>query len=370
MESESNKLFVGGITHSTNTENLREYFSKYGEVKNAQVMRNRATGVSRGFGFVSFADQSSMEKALQNEEHEILGRRVAVNIPRPIEKKPLQLEVSVNDSNQNSSPSKTNKVFVGGLPPSLTKEEFDGYFESFGKIVDSVIMCNKENNKPRGFGFVIYDSEESVQKVVIDRFHQLKNKWVDVKRAIPRGEALITFHGHDSYLASWGYAPYSIYQRPSPNIGGYCYDAYARMAGTSNSGYYGPQVWVNALYPSYRYNTPLGQLGNSYVDPKYEGANGNGRWRDDGPSPSSNTAGNGNGIAKSATIQETEVVENGVSEKPNDEISKVVVHAECSLCGGPKAIDNGISEMAKSEDSKVIVNGNGVVNGHGTPKTL
>lgn len=176
--------------------------------------------------------------------------QVAVNIPRAIEKKPLR-EVSLNDSNQNSSPLKINKIFVGGLPPSLTKEEFDRYFETFGRIIDSVIMCNKQDNKPRGFGFVTYDSEESVQKVVMDRFHQLSKKWVDVKKAIPRGEAPLKFYGHDSYLVFWGIQPsssrYLSYQRPSRIIDGYYYEARANQMGASNKQYHGRQLMVMIL---------------------------------------------------------------------------------------------------------------------------
>ncbi|XP_073158472.1 uncharacterized protein [Henckelia pumila] len=382
MESESNKLFVGGITHATSATNLRDYFSKYGDVKNVQVMRNRVTGTSRGFGFVSFSDHSSMERALQIQEHQILGTRVAVNIPRPIEKKSLP-EVSLN---QNTSPSKTNKIFVGGLPSSLTKEEFDRYFETFGRITDSVIMCNKQNNNPRGFGFVTYDSEKSVEKVVMDRSHQIGNKWVDVKMAIPRGEAPIKFYPHDSYQVSWGAVPFSrCYLRPAgPSIDGYY--AYANQM-ASNLHYHGQQLWVNhpnfGFYPSYYYNTAFGsQLGNSYVDPTYMDycVDVNERQGDDGP-PSSGSS----SINKSVTIQEAEdveneasgklndevtldmagAVENGASGKPDDEISQVVeAVSDCSSSEIPVVVDNGVSGMTKNKVSKVIVDGNGDVNGH------
>ncbi|KZV57026.1 hypothetical protein F511_08184 [Dorcoceras hygrometricum] len=326
MESEGNKLFVGGITHSTNAAHLREHFSKYGEVKSAQVMRNRVTGVSRGFGFVSFTDQSSMERALQNEEHQILGRKVSVNIPRAIEQKPQRED----GSNENSSPPKINKIFIGGLPPSVTKEEFDSYFETFGRIIDSVIMCNKENNVSRGFGFVTYDSEESIEKVMAERCHQLSNKWVDVKRAIPRGQPPMACYGYETYPGFGGYVPdcspcYLRYQFPRPsNCGYYAYNAYDDQLGAPN------QIWLNKpnfeSYPSYYYGVPFAHIGNSYADATYNCVNVNGRLIDDGRCSNSNSV-NGNHSAESV-MQEAQVVGNGASGRPIDEISLVIVHAD------------------------------------------
>eukprot|EP00339_Tiarina_fusa_P018330 CAMPEP_0117033906 /NCGR_PEP_ID=MMETSP0472-20121206/24190_1 /TAXON_ID=693140 ORGANISM="Tiarina fusus, Strain LIS" /NCGR_SAMPLE_ID=MMETSP0472 /ASSEMBLY_ACC=CAM_ASM_000603 /LENGTH=386 /DNA_ID=CAMNT_0004742951 /DNA_START=741 /DNA_END=1901 /DNA_ORIENTATION=+ len=52
------------------------------------------------------------------------------------------------------------KLFVGGLPPDITQEEFQTFFAKFGTIVDSVVMFDRETRRSRGFGFVTFlDSE-------------------------------------------------------------------------------------------------------------------------------------------------------------------------------------------------------------------
>ena len=56
MEADSGKLFVGGISWETEEDRLREYFSRFGEVTEAVIMRDRNTGRARGFGFVVFTD--------------------------------------------------------------------------------------------------------------------------------------------------------------------------------------------------------------------------------------------------------------------------------------------------------------------------
>jgi RNA-binding protein Musashi len=76
MESDLGKLFIGGISWDTDEERLKEYFSKYGEVVEAVIMRDRATGRARGFGFVVFSDLTVAERVIM-EKHVIDGRTVS-----------------------------------------------------------------------------------------------------------------------------------------------------------------------------------------------------------------------------------------------------------------------------------------------------
>ncbi|GMY31068.1 probable leucine-rich repeat receptor-like protein kinase IMK3, partial [Fagus crenata] len=75
MESDLGKLFIGGISWDTDEERLKDYFRKYGEVVEAVIMRDRATGRARGFGFVVFADPAVAERVIM-DKHIIDGRTV------------------------------------------------------------------------------------------------------------------------------------------------------------------------------------------------------------------------------------------------------------------------------------------------------
>lgn len=76
MESDLGKLFIGGISWDTDEERLRDYFSNYGDVVEAVIMRDRATGRARGFGFIVFADPCVAERVIM-EKHIIDGRTVS-----------------------------------------------------------------------------------------------------------------------------------------------------------------------------------------------------------------------------------------------------------------------------------------------------
>ena len=50
--------------------------------------------------------------------------------------------------------TESKKIFVGGLAPSVTEQDFRQYFEEFGKITDAVVMIDRDTQRSRGFGFV------------------------------------------------------------------------------------------------------------------------------------------------------------------------------------------------------------------------
>ncbi|MBA0764835.1 hypothetical protein Gotri_014119, partial [Gossypium trilobum] len=81
---------------------------------------------------------------------------------------------------------RTKKIFVGGLPPTLTEDGFRQYFEAYGHVTDVVIMYDQNTQRPRGFGFISFDSEEAVDRVLHKSFHDLNGKQVEVKPALPK----------------------------------------------------------------------------------------------------------------------------------------------------------------------------------------
>lgn len=74
------KLFVGGLPWATTDEGLRKAFEEFGSIEEANVVRERDTGRSRGFGFVIFEDDDSAKTAQESMHgQEIDGRQVRVD---------------------------------------------------------------------------------------------------------------------------------------------------------------------------------------------------------------------------------------------------------------------------------------------------
>jgi cold-inducible RNA-binding protein len=74
------KLFVGGLNWNTNDDGLRQAFTRFGEISEAKVIMDRETGRSRGFGFVTFAQDESADNAIREMDgSELEGRKIKVN---------------------------------------------------------------------------------------------------------------------------------------------------------------------------------------------------------------------------------------------------------------------------------------------------
>ncbi|HUU68861.1 MAG TPA: RNA-binding protein [Planctomycetota bacterium] len=77
-------IYVGNLSYNTDDESLRKAFEAYGEVSSAQVVIDRETGKSRGFGFVEMPDQTAAEEAIKAlNGSDLDGRNVSVNQARP-----------------------------------------------------------------------------------------------------------------------------------------------------------------------------------------------------------------------------------------------------------------------------------------------
>jgi RNA recognition motif-containing protein len=82
----SNKLYVGNLSFRVTSEDLQEYFAAAGEVESANVVFDRETGRSRGFGFVEMASEDAANAAIaQFNGQEYDGRNMVVNEARPRE---------------------------------------------------------------------------------------------------------------------------------------------------------------------------------------------------------------------------------------------------------------------------------------------
>jgi RNA recognition motif-containing protein len=85
MES---KLYVGNLSYNVSEYQLRELFAQAGEIKDVQLITDRQTGRTKGFGFVEFTTQADAEKAIQMfNNHELDGRPLTVNVARPREER-------------------------------------------------------------------------------------------------------------------------------------------------------------------------------------------------------------------------------------------------------------------------------------------
>ncbi|CAM9139791.1 unnamed protein product [Ectocarpus sp. 6 AP-2014] len=245
------KIFIGGLSFETTDEALKRYFEQFGPVADAIVMKDAVSRRSRGFGFITYMNSASVDAALSVKQHIVDNRRVEAKraVPRsevpPKVEPQQQLAQSPSIQSQNSwdtpfamesyalrgvtpeGRTRSNstvsassmgglitldgvpmatKIFVGGLHYETRDASLQAYFEQFGPVQTAEVMFNRETHKSRGFGFVVFESEESANAVLQSSHHTVNGKVVEVKRAVPRAQSS-TGGSNPSSPAMMGYPP-------------------------------------------------------------------------------------------------------------------------------------------------------------------
>ncbi|KAK7093643.1 TAR DNA-binding protein 43-like [Littorina saxatilis] len=225
-------LIVLGLPWKSTEDDLRNYFSQFGDLLMVQVKKDPKTGQSKGFGFVRFAEYESQMKCMA-QRHMIDGRWCDVRIP---------------NSKEGAQQMMNRKVFVGRCTEDMTAEDLRAYFTKFGEVVDVFIP------KPfRAFAFVSF-ADPDIAQSLCGEDHIIKGASVHISGAAPKsnekqgggyGGGMGVGGGGDRRLAGSNHSHLGY----SPNYSQGSWGHVARPGSSSNPG------------SSYGNNLGLGNLG-------------------------------------------------------------------------------------------------------------
>ena len=82
----SKKLYVGNLPFSVDDDKLKELFTSFGEIEEANIIADKFSRRSKGFGFVTFKEEADADKAISEmNEKEVEGRKLTVNEAKPMD---------------------------------------------------------------------------------------------------------------------------------------------------------------------------------------------------------------------------------------------------------------------------------------------
>ncbi|XP_059282602.1 heterogeneous nuclear ribonucleoprotein 1-like isoform X1 [Lycium ferocissimum] len=167
------KIFIGGLAKETTLEQFVKYFEKYGEIIDSVIMKDRHTGRPRGFGFITYADPSVVDTVIA-ENHIINDKQV-------------EIKRTIPKGSTDSKDFKTKKIFVGGIPTTMTEDEFKEFFSKFAKVTEYEIIRDHVTKRSRGFGFIVFDNEQVVDNLLAEGNRiDMMGTQVEIKKAEPK----------------------------------------------------------------------------------------------------------------------------------------------------------------------------------------
>eukprot|EP00931_Biecheleriopsis_adriatica_P035899 TRINITY_DN2068_c1_g1_i1.p1 TRINITY_DN2068_c1_g1~~TRINITY_DN2068_c1_g1_i1.p1 ORF type:complete len:238 (+),score=71.25 TRINITY_DN2068_c1_g1_i1:42-755(+) len=169
------KIFVGALPKNCSNEALLAWASQFGAVVSAEVKVDTATGMPRGFGFVTYQDPSVAQAVIANNANNVMdGKKIdckAFGVAKGAD------SASLNDPNNP-------KIFIGGLPKTSSEEALRAHFGQYGEITDLMVKKGPDG-MCAGFGFVTFADAASA-KMILDNYdhNMFEGKWIDCKSAV------------------------------------------------------------------------------------------------------------------------------------------------------------------------------------------
>ncbi|KAE8036885.1 hypothetical protein FH972_009518 [Carpinus fangiana] len=155
---EEAKLFVGNLPYDIDSQKLALLFERAGTVEIAEVIYNRDTDQSRGFGFVTMSTVEEAEKAVDIlNRYDLDGRLLTVNKAAPRGTQPER-------SPRTFEPA--FRIYAGNLPWDVDNERLEEVFSEHGKVVEARVVYDRETGRSRGFGFVKMSSETEMNDAI------------------------------------------------------------------------------------------------------------------------------------------------------------------------------------------------------------
>jgi len=139
------KLIINFLPQTVTSATLKDLFAPYGTVEDANVVADRMTKVSRGYGFVKFTTEESARRAVEMMD----GKTLEGMAP---DAKPLHVAIS-------RPPKVEVNLYVGNLLNTAKAEDLLNEFSRFGTIVEYNVPIDHATGMGRGFGFVKFDSK-------------------------------------------------------------------------------------------------------------------------------------------------------------------------------------------------------------------
>ena len=125
--------------------------NNYCDILGCEIMIDKQTSIiywlfyiekSLGYGYVNVTNYYKIHEILSSQSFYIHGNKIKLQ--------EITTKGKPSNDNQNERKKQSHKIFVGGLPPEATRQTLSNFFKRYGEVEYSIVMTDKNTNKPRG----------------------------------------------------------------------------------------------------------------------------------------------------------------------------------------------------------------------------
>ncbi|EOA25080.1 hypothetical protein CARUB_v10018388mg [Capsella rubella] len=164
---EEGRLYVGNLPYTITSSELSQIFGEAGKIVDVQIVYDKVTDRSRGFGFVTMGSIEEAKEAIQMfNSSQIGGRTVKVNfpeVPRGGEREVMRTKIRDNNRSYVDSP---HKIYAGNLGWNLTSQGLKDAFADQSGVLGAKVIYERNTGRSRGFGFISFESADDVQSAL------------------------------------------------------------------------------------------------------------------------------------------------------------------------------------------------------------
>ncbi|XP_072483391.1 heterogeneous nuclear ribonucleoprotein A0-like [Notamacropus eugenii] len=171
--SQSCRLFIGGLKEQMNEAGLRRHFQAFSTVRDYEVMVNHWTKRSRCFGFVTYSNMAEANATMAASPH-------------AVEDTMIELKWAMPRVPRDHAHNQVKKLVVRGLKGIVIEGDVVRHFSQLGEVEKAEILVDKRSGKKRSPSLVYFRSCDAANRATVFKFHPIGSHCVEMRKAVTK----------------------------------------------------------------------------------------------------------------------------------------------------------------------------------------
>lgn len=176
--NDSRKLCLRNVSFDALEKDLEKFFEKCGKLSHNEIIKRNER--SRGIAFVQFETEEGAKKALELNDTEFMGRNINISVAQPFQKRIKEDSHEQKELSMKNCPKDCKTIFIGNLSFDATIDDINEFFKDCGNIKATRVITSKETGESRGFGYVEFEDEKSLEKSLLKHGQNLIDRPIKI----------------------------------------------------------------------------------------------------------------------------------------------------------------------------------------------